>query len=135
MKISAESGINLNFPGMVRWQAPELVNPNVYGLEDSFASSSTDIWSFGMLCIEVLIGKMPYSECSSDASVTRTIGSRKHPDLTGLQAPGDLRERLRNIMLQCWKWEPRQRPSMSTIRNELSRLLPGSMDNFASSGT
>ena len=39
--------------GAVRWTAPELIEPEEFGLEYRRPTSRSDIYSFGCVCIEV----------------------------------------------------------------------------------
>ena len=39
--------------GATRWQAPELIDPEEYGLESSRPTPPSDVFSFACTCIEV----------------------------------------------------------------------------------
>jgi serine/threonine protein kinase len=39
--------------GSTRWQAPELHDPEQYGLKEAQRTQASDIYSFGCLCLEV----------------------------------------------------------------------------------
>jgi serine/threonine protein kinase len=39
--------------GSTRWQAPELHDPDQYGLKEAQRTQASDIYSFGCLCLEV----------------------------------------------------------------------------------
>jgi serine/threonine protein kinase len=41
--------------GTARWTAPELLNPDEFGLENSNPSVSSDIYALGMVILEVRI--------------------------------------------------------------------------------
>lgn len=48
--------------GSLRWSAPELIAPELIGLETAPASMESDSWSFGMLCLELLTGFPPFAQ-------------------------------------------------------------------------
>ena len=39
--------------GAVRWTAPELFDPETFGLESRRATFKSDVYAFGCLCVEV----------------------------------------------------------------------------------
>ncbi|TFK46542.1 kinase-like protein [Heliocybe sulcata] len=43
--------------GSARWMAPELHDPRTFGLEHSVRTRQSDVFAFGMLCLEV---KLPF---------------------------------------------------------------------------
>ena len=127
-----------NVDSPVRWQARELVKPDDYGGHVS-VSPSTDVWSFGMLCLEIMTGQRPYNNRLRDSNVIEDLVAKRLPD-----RPTDeeviargLNDRLWRLMLACWNWDPARRPSMSEIREGLksvqasapssSPLMPGTI--------
>lgn len=110
----------------VRWQARELVKPDDYG-GDVPVSPSTDVWSFGMLCLEIMTGNRPYNNRLRDSNVIEDLVAKRLPD-----RPMDeevigrgLNDRLWNVMMVCWQWDPVRRPTMSDVREAL-RSTPSS---------
>ena len=80
----------------------------------------TDIWSFGMLLVEMLTGKGMYA----GESLTETIAAVIHqePDLEGL--PKDTPWKLRGLMERCLRKDPRMRlRDMGDARIEIEEVL------------
>jgi son of sevenless-like protein len=103
--------------GSLRWYAPELVR------ESTSFSEKSDVWSYGMTCLEVLSGKVPYSEISRDMGVLRAIDKGQRPirpevDVT-LQS---LLASVWNLLQQCWQQDSKSRPSISAVKNFLQQI-------------
>ncbi|XP_078658347.1 fibroblast growth factor receptor 1-A-like [Branchiostoma floridae x Branchiostoma belcheri] len=95
-----------------KWMAPER-------LEDGKAyTSQSDVWSFGIVLYEI-----------------STLGGEPYPDVTIT----DLKDRLQAgfrmakpegcppgmyaLMLQCWRWQPSERPSFRILELDLDKQL------------
>ncbi|KAI0283732.1 kinase-like domain-containing protein, partial [Russula brevipes] len=101
-----------------RWLAPERV---------TFASVTpptleTDVWSFGLLCLEVFTGENPYNSYS-DVFVPVLLSRGTTPEHPGSTAVG-LSPRMWELMQSCWAIDPTERPSMSTIQSTIRDMLP-----------
>ncbi|KIJ29890.1 hypothetical protein M422DRAFT_268673 [Sphaerobolus stellatus SS14] len=102
--------------GSSRWMAPELIEPALIGQESVKPNPSTDIWSYGMLCLEILTGQRPFHDRSRDAQVIQGLVSgvrptRPSPEITRRGLSNELWE----LMQLCWHQVPDFRPSMSDI--------------------
>ena len=96
----------------VRWTAPE-------GLRDNKFSSASDVWSFGITCVEVFQdGQHPYPATKSNPVViTMVTSGQVHPCPSGCDA------QLYAVLLSCWNAEPVQRPSFNVLREQFQGLL------------
>ncbi|XP_043350081.1 tyrosine-protein kinase Fes/Fps isoform X2 [Dermochelys coriacea] len=111
MSREEEDGVYASTGGMkqipVKWTAPEALNYGRY-------SSESDVWSFGILLWEAFsLGAIPYSNLSNNQ--TREAieqGVRLDP-------PEQCPEDVYRLMQRCWEYDPRKRPSFSTIHQEL----------------
>lgn len=109
--------------GTTRWMAPEVIAAP--GQAQSSSGSvevpkypfKSDIYSFGMLCYEILTGKYPFWDIGSLSQVKSKILRGKQPRLPHL-CPEDLK----TLIVRCWKLEASARPSFAEICKELQYL-------------
>ncbi|XP_017482217.1 PREDICTED: ephrin type-B receptor 2-like, partial [Rhagoletis zephyria] len=103
----------------VRWTAPEAIAFRKF-------TSASDVWSFGIVCWEVMsYGERPYWNWSNQ-DVIKSIekGYRLPP-------PIDCPEAIYQIMLESWKKDRAHRPTFSQIERTLSKLTPDSLVKLA----
>ncbi|KAF8496699.1 hypothetical protein F5888DRAFT_1832576 [Russula emetica] len=107
-------------PGVsrARWLAPEQITP----ASVAAPTEKADIWSFGLLCLEIFTGKDPYHS-HSDLYVPVLLNQGSHPEHPGSTAVG-LSPKMWDLMQSCWQINPAQRPSMSEIQSTISDMLP-----------
>ncbi|KAI9450589.1 kinase-like domain-containing protein, partial [Russula earlei] len=96
----------------VRWLAPEMIAPE--GVAPT--TEDTDIWSFGLLCLEVFTGEDPYLPYS-DLLVPVLLKNGMTPQHPGPMAV-DLNPEMWALMESCWRMNPAERPGMSTIQSD-----------------
>ncbi|XP_022243643.1 ephrin type-A receptor 4-like isoform X1 [Limulus polyphemus] len=105
----------------VRWTAPEAIAFRKF-------TSASDVWSFGIVCWEVMsYGERPYWNWSNQ-DVIKSIEKGYR-----LPAPMDCSEALHQLMLDCWQNERSYRPSFSSIVTTLDKLsrCPDSLRKIA----
>lgn len=102
----------------VRWFSPERVT----SASVTLATAGGDIWSFGMLCLEVFTGEDPYSP-NSDPYVPFLLCNGITPEHPGSRADG-LDPDMWELMQSCWEIDPAERPSMFTIQSKVHDMLP-----------
>jgi serine/threonine protein kinase len=107
--------------GTLFWRAPEVLQ----ALKDRVQpvlSPAADVYSFGMLCYELLTGLIPLEELKSDNYDAIISGQR--PKL-----PDHVNFKMQNLLRACWHAEPRNRPGWTTIisilEKERMRRPPG----------
>ncbi|XP_065219273.1 fibroblast growth factor receptor homolog 1-like [Planococcus citri] len=100
----------------VKWMAPEALLHNKYSIK-------SDVWSYGVLLWEIVtFGENPYPSIKSFAGVIQVIIQNRR-----LEKPLNTSADVYNLMLDCWKYEPKQRPNFSTIVERITELL-GNVD-------
>ncbi|KAJ7140920.1 kinase-like domain-containing protein [Mycena epipterygia] len=120
-KILQLSTSTVKIGGTVRWQAPELFRGN----RNSFAS---DVYAFSCVCYEIFTGSVPFYELTNDVAVMFHVMEHQRPS----RSPSILDD-VWNLMMECWKTEPAERPSADQIVFRLRDRPIGAMPTDAAS--
>ncbi|KAF5323861.1 hypothetical protein D9611_008396 [Ephemerocybe angulata] len=119
--------------GTVRWQAPELFNPE---MEDAKSTKLTDIYSLGCVFYEIFTGQIPFYEVQKEYTVISFVLSGKQPSkpLPGSKPFTDwgLTETFWTTCIEgCWNREPQGRPQLSEVLSSLSSQIgPAVLETF-----
>ncbi|XP_053309437.1 tyrosine-protein kinase Srms [Spea bombifrons] len=91
----------------VKWTAPEALTHSKY-------STKSDVWSFGILIYEVFtLGQPPYPGMTNQEAMAKIkVGYR-------LPQPTQCSREMYNLMLECWKTKPQDRPSFKDLARKL----------------
>ncbi|KAM9762107.1 tyrosine-protein kinase receptor Tie-1 isoform 2-T2 [Menidia menidia] len=94
----------------VRWMAIESLNYSVY-------TTKSDVWSFGVLLWEIVsLGGTPY------CGMTCAELYEKLPQGYRMEKPKNCDDEVYELMRQCWRDRPYERPPFSQISVQLSRM-------------
>ncbi|XP_063395481.1 insulin receptor-like [Cydia fagiglandana] len=92
----------------VRWMSPE-------SLKDGVFSSSSDIWSFGVVLWEMAtLAMQPYQGLSNEQVLRYVVEGGV------MERPEHCPDRLYELMRACWAHRPQQRPTFLQLVNDLS---------------
>jgi serine/threonine protein kinase len=106
--------------GTCRWMAVELFQSEAS--EELNVTRSSDIWSFGMLALELLTGEIPFSKLS-DGAVILGVRRGERPDPPNPETvKRGLDSWLWEYLMQCWDEIPSKRPSIDFLASELNKL-------------
>jgi len=98
----------------IKWTAPEAAMMNKFSIK-------SDVWSFGILLVEVVTyGRIPYPGMTNAEVLQQVERGYRMP------APVDCNELLYAIMLDCWKSEPKERPTFETLQWRLEDFFVNS---------
>ncbi|XP_051563731.1 tyrosine-protein kinase receptor Tie-1 isoform X3 [Myxocyprinus asiaticus] len=94
----------------VRWMAIESLNYSVY-------TTKSDVWSFGVLLWEIVsLGGTPY------CGMTCAELYEKLPQGYRMEQPRNCDNEVYELMRQCWRDRPYERPPFSQISVQLNRM-------------
>ncbi|XP_045061381.1 tyrosine-protein kinase receptor Tie-1-like isoform X5 [Coregonus clupeaformis] len=94
----------------VRWMAIESLNYSVY-------TTKSDVWSFGVLLWEIVsLGGTPYCGMTC-AELYETL-----PQGYRMEQPRNCDDEVYELMRQCWRDRPYERPPFSQISVQLNRM-------------
>lgn len=97
-------------PDYTRWTSHEM-------LKQTRFNPKADIWSYGVLMWEVFtIGATPYSHSANKEVAARIIRGMRPSQ------PSYVGDELFQLCLQCWQVDPDERPSFTSLLNELLPL-------------
>ncbi|CAE6413994.1 unnamed protein product [Rhizoctonia solani] len=127
--VAEEEGVDvastsLENAGSARWMAPELFQVDA-SASSSGVTPSSDVWSFGMLCLEVLTGLPPFSKHRLDGQVIAALiqgNLPERPEPWEAMYQRGLSDEMWKLMNQCWEWKPIARPEMRTLASEVRKL-------------
>ncbi|RHZ78541.1 hypothetical protein Glove_162g60 [Diversispora epigaea] len=97
--------------GVIPYMAPEILSRGEY-------TQASDIYSFGMIMLEVLTSYPPYYNVSHDADLVMKIFEGHKPEIK-CEIPQTLKE----IMEKCWNFEPLNRPTSEELRSQLENFF------------
>ncbi|XP_038066655.1 angiopoietin-1 receptor-like [Patiria miniata] len=93
-----------------RWLSFESLKTNTY-------TSKSDVWSFGILLWEIAtLGATPYSGITSASLATRFENGYRMPK------PSNCDSEMYELMLQCWKEDPKDRPPFKRLASVLGTM-------------
>ncbi|KAG8924853.1 hypothetical protein FRC01_010966 [Tulasnella sp. 417] len=98
--------------GTTRYVAPEF-------LENRKTDEHTDVYSFGLVAMELLTGVQPFSSVSQEASLISRV-KRGEPPFAEDLAKDDA---WRAVLSSCWVKDPGARPSMERLDEEVRAVL------------
>ncbi|KAG6913618.1 hypothetical protein DXG01_005544, partial [Tephrocybe rancida] len=111
--------------GTSRWQAPELHNPEMDNIHNT---KESDIYAWASSSYEVFTGNAPFSEIAKETTVAFRI---LRGDLPTRPPANDkswtergLTEALWELLVDCWKMKPSERPQISAVRSRLEFEMP-----------
>ncbi|EDQ84326.1 uncharacterized protein MONBRDRAFT_39306 [Monosiga brevicollis MX1] len=101
-----------------KWLAPECFTDKTF-------SQASDVWAFGVLMWEVYaFGQSPFPGIQNNEVYARLGEGMRMP------RPADCSKQAYDIMMRCWKFDAAERPSFSTLLNELSAFAGKNMRDY-----
>ncbi|RHZ48660.1 hypothetical protein Glove_543g131 [Diversispora epigaea] len=100
-----------NIYGVIPYMAPETLNRGEY-------TKASDIYSFGMVMLEVLTSYPPYYNIPHNENLAMGICEGLKPEIK-CEIPQFFKE----IMEKCWNFEPPNRPTAKELRSQLEKYI------------
>jgi len=100
--------------------SPELLDPDLFGVGDGRPTKRSDCYALGMVILEVLSGKPPFSNYNGMTAMKKIVEGERpgRPEgEEGVWFTADLWEMLE----QCWSLEPERRPTIDDVFRCLRR--------------
>lgn len=102
----------------VKWTAPEAIHENKFTIK-------SDVWSFGILLYEIVtFGQMPYPALTNYQVVQKlSTGYR-------MSCPPSCPKYMYEIMCDCWKEVPADRPTFETLQWKLEDFFEADISSY-----
>ncbi|CAE6399719.1 unnamed protein product, partial [Rhizoctonia solani] len=101
----------------VRWTAAEIIEGTTEPTKPS------DVYALGMTIYETISGKIPYHG-KQDVTVVLLVTVKKQaperPECIKVGCRTD--DKLWELLLRCWNYEPRNRPSANQVATSLAKI-------------
>jgi hypothetical protein len=95
----------------LRWTAPEAMETRRYSI-------ATDVWSFGVVLLEIATsGALPYQNLDNGQVITKIMSGHRAPQ------PDGCHDAMYDAMLSCWATVDSERPSFEELVRSFERLL------------
>ena len=94
------------FEDSIRWRAPEVIGDRA---DEKRLTGSADVYSFGLVCYEILTAKLPF-EGTPLATLSDRVKAGERPEL-----PSYCPDYLAECIQQCWVAVPEGRPTFGEI--------------------
>jgi len=105
--------------GAATWRAPEAF-PDHEGQQTHFRSKKADVYSFAILCSQILSGQL-YPFGHTPVRLRERISSPQN-ERPFLPSDSNYPAELLSLIKQCWAPDPRKRPNFSTICSSLREI-------------
>jgi serine/threonine protein kinase len=105
--------------GTTRWMAPEMMMKHGDELVEVGVKYpyKCDVYSFAMVCYEILTGEVPFSSLGNPGDVKKLVLDGGRPEL-----PRECPKELKRMIKSCWSWDPSHRPCFNDICANLRYL-------------
>ncbi|KAH8103117.1 kinase-like domain-containing protein [Cristinia sonorae] len=108
--------------GAIRWRAPELIDPDEFGLDSTRPTFASDVYSFGITCVELYTGDIPFAG-TGDVVVMRRVLRGMRPARPSLPSSPEMTDRIWQITNRCWDQDFAKRPHIGEVCGWLAEAI------------
>ncbi|EMD31390.1 hypothetical protein CERSUDRAFT_119782 [Gelatoporia subvermispora B] len=98
-----------------RWTAPEVIDPETYGLQRVILTKESDIYSWAITIWEIYTNEVPFRQLTYDAAVTRAITTGQRPLRSPQAIQNGLDDDLWQLLQLCWNDKRNMRPLIGSV--------------------
>jgi hypothetical protein len=116
---TSSSMLHSQICGAAAWRAPEAFEDHK-GHQRRFSAKRADVYSFAILCSQILSGKLHPFGCAPVRLLERISSPQNERPF--LPSSSNCPAQLLSLIKQCWAPDPRMRPNFSTICSSLQEI-------------
>jgi len=105
-------------PGVVRYMAPELLNPTQFSLANSNPSKESDVYSLAMTAFETLTEILPFGQARDGIIIFHVVTGDRPPRPNDTQW---LRDHVWDMLTVCWSEKREQRWGIRAVHDQFSK--------------
>ncbi|KAJ3485614.1 hypothetical protein NLI96_g4829 [Meripilus lineatus] len=103
--------------GSFGWLAPELFDPELFGLSHAQPTFASDVYSFACVCVELFSRESPFKG-TREAQIMRKVCRGERPSLHAIPPIPPLCD----LINDCWEQNRAKRPSADDVERRLQSL-------------
>ena len=92
---------------------PLEMNDSIHRAPDNLLETPVDLYSYAIICYEIITGKLPYSELTSSCSTDSLL--KKVQTGTRPRFPPTVTEKMKKLIESMWSRNPNERPSFEQV--------------------
>jgi len=120
--------------GTVQYMAPEIMDPESFGLRHAHASLEGDIYALAIVMWEVFAGRPPYGSWHVGRIQREILRGTRPPRVVGALSLG-LSDSVWDLMEKCWWSDPGERPPIGQVLPVLTYAVATSMPGQSTRST
>lgn len=97
---------------------PQYMSPEQWMGEE--CSAATDVWALGLICYEMLAGRLPYASTTAMSLAVRVCDPEPVPDLKSM---AEVSEEVSELTARCLRKDPSERPAIDELVELLEEML------------
>jgi len=101
--------------------SPELLDPDQFGFKGGRPTQESDCYALGMVILEVLSGKVPFTQLK-DFIVMRKVIEGERPGRPEGAEGSRFTDDLWQMLNRCWETQPENRPSIQAVLEFLEQV-------------
>ncbi|KAJ7067087.1 kinase-like domain-containing protein [Mycena amicta] len=112
--------------GNVRWMAPELIDPDLFGTR-FMRTPQSDVFAFGCVCVELYTGRPPFADYSEGAAMLKLLAGERAPRPSG---PPTMPRLLWQHVLSYWAQNAQDRPKTAVVADNMTSVATLAMAGY-----
>jgi len=105
----------------IRWTAPEISDPEMFGLERARITKPSDVYALSMVMWEVFTGRFPFHELGRDSHIINKVLKGERPKRPSQATGIGLSDTIWEVMERCWQPDHHERPAVTTVADALEK--------------